>query len=92
MQRDPAGLEQLAVAVQIADVVGQDVRVGLAGIERDRLTTAQRDHLQRLELAAAGANSSLIHVDWMIGSAAMDIDGMLPDGKVEPLIRKGDWV
>ena len=43
------------------------------------------------ELAASGANSSLIHVDWMIGSGEMDIDGVLQDGTVEPLMRKGEW-
>jgi aminopeptidase len=42
-------------------------------------------------LTAAGANASLIHVDWMIGSGALDIDGVLADGKTEPLMRKGDW-
>ncbi len=42
-------------------------------------------------LAAAGANKSLIHVDWMIGSAALDIDGVLANGTTEPLMRKGDW-
>ena len=44
-----------------------------------------------LERAAAGANASLIHVDWMIGSGELDIDGMLSDGKTEPLMRKGEW-
>ena len=43
------------------------------------------------ELAASGANTSLIHVDWMIGSGEMDIDGVLQDGSVEPLMRKGEW-
>ena len=43
------------------------------------------------ELAASGANSSLIHVDWMIGSGEMDVDGVLPDRTVEPLMRKGEW-
>jgi len=43
------------------------------------------------ELAASGANSSLIHVDWMIGSGEMDIDGVLQDGSVEPLMRSGEW-
>ena len=28
------------------------------------------------ELSSAGANHSLIHVDWMIGSGAMDVDGV----------------
>ena len=43
-------------------------------------------------LAALGANSSLIHVDWMIGSGTMDIDGVAADGTREPLMRRGDWV
>ena len=44
------------------------------------------------ELAKLGANSSLIHVDWMIGSAAMDVDGVSAEGAGEPLMRKGEWV
>jgi aminopeptidase len=27
----------------------------------------------------------------MIGSSALDIDGVLENGTVEPLMRKGDW-
>jgi len=44
------------------------------------------------ELAKRGANASLIHVDWMIGSGAMDVDGVAADGTAEPLMRKGEWV
>ena len=44
------------------------------------------------ELAKRGANSSLIHVDWMIGTAEMDVDGITADGAREPLLRKGAWV
>jgi aminopeptidase len=44
------------------------------------------------ELAARGANSSLIHIDWMIGSAEVDIDGLTSEGRAEPLMRRGDWV
>ncbi len=43
------------------------------------------------EFQAAGGNDSLIHVDFMIGSAAMDIDGILPDGSAEPVFRQGEW-
>jgi aminopeptidase len=43
------------------------------------------------ELASRGANTSLIHVDWMIGSGEIDVDGVLPDGSVEPLMRRGEW-
>jgi aminopeptidase len=43
------------------------------------------------QLAALGANASLIHVDWMIGSGEMDVDGVAADGTSEPLMRKGEW-
>src|SRR5665213_3632986 len=43
-------------------------------------------------LAKLGANASLIHVDWMIGSGAMDVDGIAANGAAEPLMRKGEWV
>jgi aminopeptidase len=39
----------------------------------------------------AGGNSSLIHVDWMIGSGEMDIDGITADGTRVPVFRKGEW-
>ena len=43
-------------------------------------------------LKAQGANRSLIHIDWMIGSNQIDIDGLTADGKAEPVMRKGEWV
>ncbi|MDE3104235.1 MAG: aminopeptidase [Acidobacteriota bacterium] len=50
------------------------------------------DKLSEAELAARGANTSLIHVDWMIGSGQMDVDGIRADGTAEPLMRSGAWV
>ncbi|MBZ0268846.1 aminopeptidase [bacterium] len=44
------------------------------------------------EFAAAGGNDSLVHVDFMVGSAEMDIDGLDADGSAEPLMRGGEWV
>lgn len=44
------------------------------------------------ELAKRGANRSLIHIDWMIGSDKVDVDGIAPDGRAEPLMRAGEWV
>jgi len=44
------------------------------------------------ELAAKGANDSLIHVDWMIGSDKLDVDGISASGSEEPLMRQGEWV
>jgi aminopeptidase len=53
-------------------------------IDGDRLTPEQ--------LTARGANSSLIHVDWMIGSNRIDVDGISAAGKAEPVMRAGEWV
>lgn len=50
------------------------------------------DRLSREELAARGANASLIHVDWMIGSNEIDVDGITHTGQAEPLMRRGEWV
>jgi aminopeptidase len=49
------------------------------------------DKLSPEELAARGANSSLIHVDWMIGSGQLNIDGITASGAAEPLMRQGEW-
>jgi len=43
------------------------------------------------EFAAAGGNKSLVHTDFMIGSAEMDIDGITADGTREPVMRQGEW-
>jgi aminopeptidase len=39
-----------------------------------------------------GGNQSLIHVDFMIGSGEMHIDGIREDGAVKPVMRDGEWV
>jgi aminopeptidase len=49
------------------------------------------DTLDAAQLASKGANSSLIHVDWMIGSGLIDVNGLASDGSVEPLMRQGEW-
>jgi len=50
------------------------------------------DRLSPEELASRGANSSLIHVDWMIGSNHIDVDGVSATGAAEPLMRAGEWI
>jgi aminopeptidase len=50
------------------------------------------DKLTPEELADKGANDSLIHVDWMIGSNQVDVDGITASGAAEPVMRKGEWV
>ncbi len=49
------------------------------------------DLMSQEELLQAGCNYSLIHVDFMIGSDALDIDGVREDGQVEPVMRAGEW-
>ncbi|MDF2971845.1 MAG: peptidase [Microvirga sp.] len=44
------------------------------------------------EMASRGSNKSLIHIDWMIGSDQVDVDGITQDGRAEPLMRGGEWV
>ncbi|MEI2442833.1 aminopeptidase, partial [Priestia megaterium] len=47
--------------------------------------------MSKEELSQNGANDSITHVDFMIGSAEMDIDGIKADGTSEPVFRKGNW-
>lgn len=43
------------------------------------------------QLEEHGINTSITHEDFMIGSANMNIDGVLADGTVEPIFRNGSW-
>lgn len=43
------------------------------------------------QIAAQGGNKSFIHIDWMIGSGEIDIDGVHADGHKVPVFRKGEW-
>ena len=47
--------------------------------------------LKPAEIAAKGGNQSLIHIDWMIGSGKIDIDGVNKDGSTVPVMRGGEW-
>ena len=48
--------------------------------------------LSEADLAERGANRSLIHIDWMIGSAEIDVDGLTAAGEEVPVMRAGEWV
>ncbi|MBP2548332.1 aminopeptidase [Neorhizobium galegae] len=47
--------------------------------------------LTQEQIKAQGGNSSLIHIDWMIGSDKVDIDGVRADGTKVPVMRQGEW-
>lgn len=49
------------------------------------------DKLSNDEVVERGGNSSMIHVDWMIGSKSMNIDGLDEAGNTTPVFRNGEW-
>ncbi|MEW9834430.1 aminopeptidase [Mesorhizobium marinum] len=49
------------------------------------------DKLTPEQIAAQGGNKSLIHIDWMIGSSEIDIDGVRADGSRTLVFRRGEW-
>ena len=49
------------------------------------------DTLSKDKVIKNGGNSSMIHVDWMIGSDTINIDGLDEDGGITPVFRAGEW-
>jgi aminopeptidase len=47
--------------------------------------------MSREAFEAAGGNLSAAHVDFMIGSGQLEIDGIAEDGSAEPVMRAGEW-
>ncbi len=43
------------------------------------------------ECRALGVNDSMVHEDFMIGCADMDIDALCADGRTVPIFRQGNW-
>ena len=56
-----------------------------------RFCVAEGAAMSDEEFAAAGGNDSLTHVDFMIGGAEMNVDGLTGTGGVEPVMRSGEW-
>ena len=48
-------------------------------------------NLSKEEITKKGGNSSMIHIDWMIGSKEIDVDGINFNGDIIPVFRKGEW-
>lgn len=57
-----------------------------------KFTMAGGEQMTDEAFERAGGNRSAVHVDFMIGSGALDVDGVRRDGAVEPLMRQGEWV
>lgn len=49
-------------------------------------------NMSEKEFSAAGGNYSILHLDFMIGSEKMNVDGIKKDGKTEPIMRKGELI
>ncbi|HBO46874.1 hypothetical protein EFN35_09230 [Pediococcus parvulus] len=44
------------------------------------------------ELSKHGINNSQVHVDFMVSSDKMNIDGIKQDGTITPIFRNGNWI
>ena len=56
-----------------------------------KFTMTGADAMTDEQFEEAGGNRSAIHVDFMIGSGDLDVDGVDASGGVEPLMRRGEW-
>jgi len=56
-----------------------------------RMNMKNSANMSEDEFKDRGGNASNIHVDFMIGNDQLDIDGILPDGTSEPVMRSGEW-
>jgi aminopeptidase len=56
-----------------------------------RFTLAGGEAMDEETFERAGGNRSATHVDLMIGSHELDVDGVLPNGVTEPVMRRGEW-
>lgn len=50
------------------------------------------DNLSDEELLKKGANISMTHVDFMIGTSDLSIDGITKDNKTVAIFRNGEWI
>ena len=57
-----------------------------------KFTLRGAETMDEEDFGRAGGNRSVVHVDFMIGSGDLDIDGVRENGAREPLMRRGEWV
>ncbi len=55
-------------------------------------TIKNGNDLTDLQCLEKGANDSTVHVDFMVGTKDLCVDGIDFDGKITPLMRDGEWV
>src|SRR3989442_5909286 len=72
MDGDPPGLKDLAIRMQVQDILGQNIGINLTGMEHDGLARLrQGDDLQGLQLA-------FLEVPWVFGHKAVEETVRLP--------------
>ena len=49
------------------------------------------ENMSREEIEAVGLNDSIIHIDFMVGSADLSIKAELNDGKIVDIFKDGTW-
>ena len=54
-------------------------------------TFPEREQYTRKELFDMGINDSVIHQDFMVGTADLNIDGITQEGELVPIFRNGTW-
>lgn len=55
-------------------------------------TVKNGNNMTAEQLAQHGMNQSIQHVDFMVGTKDIDIDGIGYDGSITPVFRNGEWV
>lgn len=65
------------------------IHIALGSAYRNTVTGGTE--LSDEELMAIGRNDSIIHIDFMIGSGAVDVHGVRADGTIEIIMRGGEW-
>lgn len=57
-----------------------------------RISIVQGESMSDEEFGKVGGNLSGIHIDFMVGSEHMSVDGVLKNGDIEPIMENGEWV
>jgi len=72
-------------------LIDENAASHLASGHAYRFSMQNGEAMSSPESAPAGGNDSQIHVDFMIGSGEIGVDGITQEGAAEPVMRDGEW-